>query len=518
MYGGVATCAAHPLGIRPLGNAFGCLETRNRRNASLGPLFGLLSDELIVNFLGYCDARNLCCLALCSKAFYAFSRDEDLWRGLTLSKLGSDFQFVESWRRTYVFSAGRRECEVALSDSDVSSDATGVGFPQNEHSRAFGGTENDGAGELGPRIVRATDIYSDVLFHKWRCQSACADSSWLEHDNVQRVDAGGLSVDEFRECYESPGIPVVLNGIVPKWHAWRTWSKQDFVERFKDVRFMAGGFEFPMHRYVTYSDAVVGKCDQPLYLFDKDFTRKAPQLANEYVVPKYFQEDLFKYVGDDDERPAYRWLIIGPQNSGSSFHKDPNGTSAWNACVRGSKKWILFPPDCPPPGIHPSGNESDVTAPVSVLEWFINYYHAAHETGQKIGAVECTVRAGEILFIPAGWWHIVLNLEWTVAVTQNYVSSCNFRSVAHWLQSKPSQVSGCRDEEHARRIADTFVPCVLQARPDLREALYCTGKESLKKRKTVVEESKLQTTGLWSTLSSGTTGNGEARGFMFGLD
>jgi len=39
-----------------------------------------------------------------------------------------------------------------------------------------------------------------------------------------------------------------------------------------------------------------------------------------------------------------RWLIVGPARSGSSFHVDPNCTSAWNAVVRGSKKWIMFPP------------------------------------------------------------------------------------------------------------------------------------------------------------------------------
>ena len=66
-------------------------------------------------------------------------------------------------------------------------------------------------------------------------------------------------------------------------------------------------------------------------------------------VPEHFEADLFSVLGEDS-RPDYRWLIMGPERSGSTFHKDPNATSAWNAVVRGSKKWILFPPHITPPG------------------------------------------------------------------------------------------------------------------------------------------------------------------------
>ena len=77
--------------------------------------------------------------------------------------------------------------------------------------------------------------------------------------------------------------------------------------------------------------------DGPLYLFDKDFVEHAAPLAADYAVPPAFQEDLFALLGD--ARPDFRWLIVGPGRSGSTFHVDPNATSAWNACVRGRKLW-----------------------------------------------------------------------------------------------------------------------------------------------------------------------------------
>lgn len=65
---------------------------------------------------------------------------------------------------------------------------------------------------------------------------------------------------------------------------------------------------------------------------------------------------------------------MGPARSGSSFHVDPNATSAWNAVISGSKKWILYPPGSVPPGVHPSPDGADVAAPVSLIEWFLNFY------------------------------------------------------------------------------------------------------------------------------------------------
>jgi len=132
-------------------------------------------------------------------------------------------------------------------------------------------------------------------------------------------------------------------------------------------------------------------------------------------------------------------FLIGPERSGSSLHIDPLATSAWNTLIRGRKRWVLFHPSTPKKlakgeDLRQKGEDSEG------ITWFertlprIIEQEQKNPNGPQLGMVEFIQYPGETVFVPGGWWHAVVNLDDTVAVTQNFVSITNFPKV--WKKTR----------------------------------------------------------------------------------
>lgn len=402
-----ASAPSHTHGVQPLGNLyFSSSSHKNSRNTGLGNL-QTLSDELVLDILGLLEGTHLGVLSTVSKSFYVFCNHEPLWRNLVLDSCNDGgFLFNGSWKSTYVTSF-----RPTFAISNVGSSSG----------------------------LKVKDFFSDYLFQSWLCANLEMKPEWIERDNIPRRK--GISLDEFVRDFEEPNKPVLVEGCLDNWDALGKWNRDYLVELCGDVRFAVGPVEMKLEDYFRYSDQA--REERPLYLFDPKFAIKVPQLSRDYEVPVYFNEDLFSVLGD--ERPDYRWIIIGSAGSGSSFHIDPNSTSAWNAVVNGSKKWVLFPPDVVPPGVHPSPDGAEVACPVSIIEWFMNFYDSTKNWKKK--PIECVCKAGEVIFVPNGWWHLVINLEDSIAITQNFVSGRNLLNVLDFLKrpNASTLVSGTRD-------------------------------------------------------------------------
>lgn len=360
-------------------------------------------------------------------------------------------------------------------------------------------------------MVDCSHLYSDALYRPFNCAHIVLDPYVTKipaRNQIPRFP--DLSPEEFDNKWADR--PFILTEPIKAWPVYKDWTVGTLLSRYGQGLFRAEAVDWPLR---TYGDYMADNADEsPLYLFDRAFVSKmglsagppdqTPNAA--YWPPPCFAEDLFSVLGED--RPDRQWLIVGPERSGSKFHKDPNATSAWNAVLRGPKYWIMFPSgdkNPPPPGVYVSEDQSEVTSPLSIAEWLLEFHAEARRTP---GCMEGICGEGEILHVPSGWWHLVVNLEPSIAITQNFIPRAHLGAALGFLSNKADQVSGFR-----RDIQDPyqrFVSGMQKAYPDLlaqaQEELQ--GRAEGKKRK-------------WDDIVHGKTGVSEEQSaegdFSFGF-
>ncbi|KAL1344644.1 hypothetical protein HN51_018514 [Arachis hypogaea] len=367
---------------------------RDRRPEALGDL-GVLPDETLCSILESLSPRDVARLACVSSVMYVLCNEEPLWMSLCLKGASGLLQYQGCWKKTTLL--------------------------HNENLP-------DKYKEYQPRPLYFDGFNSLFLYRRlYRCHTTL-ESFHADDGNVERRK--DLSLKDFYDQYDAKK-PVMLTGLAETWPARHKWTTDQLLQNYGDVAFKISQrssrkVSMKFKDYVSYME--VQHDEDPLYIFDEKFGEVAPSLLKDYSVPHLFQEDFFDIL-DAEQRPSYRWLIIGPQRSGASWHVDPALTSAWNTLLSGRKRWALYPPGKVPLGVTVHVNEEDGDVNIetpSSLQWWLDYYPLLPDEDKPI---ECTQLPGETIYVPSGWWHCVLNLETTIAVTQNYVNSNNFEFV-----------------------------------------------------------------------------------------
>ncbi|KAI5308625.1 hypothetical protein KEM55_005265, partial [Ascosphaera atra] len=380
---------------------------------------------------------------------------------------------------------------------------------------------------LPPTRIASPDcssFYSDTLYRPFQCAHIDLTpyaTTIPKRNKIARFP--DLTYDEFADKWYD--TPFILEKPVKSWPIYHDWDTGDLLRKHGKKVFRAEAVDWKLRDYYEYME---GNLDEkPLYLFERSFVStmglKGPDSQAVHDVngvqegstaekpsfwpPTCFGHDLFSVLGP--KRPDHQWIIIGPTRSGSSFHKDPNATSAWNAVLRGAKYWIMFPAknmgnkNFTPPGVFVSDDQSEVTAPLSIAEWLLTFHAEARRTP---GCLEGICHEGEILHVPSGWWHLVVNLEPSVAITQNFVPEKHLGAVLEFLKNKPDQVSGFRKDICGQAFSE-FLAEMQQAQPGVLEK----GLQSLE-----AIESKGNKKRKWDEIVHGGE-ESESGGFAFGF-
>jgi histone arginine demethylase JMJD6 len=274
---------------------------------------------------------------------------------------------------------------------------------------------------------------------------------------VKRADVP--SAEAFNDFYQRYNLPVLIEGI-PTSEGWSCFPQQGLEKSPWHPDNLAGDplartmmkcgedddgntIKLPLGTFLEYLQH--NKDDSPLYIFDSSSIKKQSMESGDSVVsrgyrpPTFFQEDLWSYVGDS-RRPPHKWFLVGPERSGTTVHIDPLATSAWNTAIVGRKRWVIFPPETEKivvkaAKLYAKGEDDEAA------NYFMKVLKRLKDTNPGIVMYEFTQNPGETLFVPSGWWHAVLNLEDTVAITQNFCSPQNFDKV--WREARDGRRKTC---------------------------------------------------------------------------
>lgn len=272
------------------------------------------------------------------------------------------------------------------------------------------------------RINRAKRKHREDL-ENWSEQNYCA--TWhcgikpqllaqIPHKRAEVIPR--MTSKQYAKC--TVQSPCIITDCTETWPAKQRWTFQQFLLHKRKEKLKCGeddegySLKVTLDTFLRYQNAQSD--DSPLYVFDSH----NKFICNDYTVPEIFAQDLFQYVGER-KRPPYRWFLVGPERSGSTIHIDPLQTSAWNASLQGRKLWAVFSPEVDRQIVKGRKyKKKDDEA----IDWFVQMMPHILENDLPPTAkfYYFIQQAGETVFVPSGWWHVVLNLDDTIAVTQNF--------------------------------------------------------------------------------------------------
>jgi len=243
-------------------------------------------------------------------------------------------------------------------------------------------------------------------------------------NQIERIHKPTL--DEFKIFFERK--PVILTGKITDWKAYSLWSvdylnnlvgdKEISVNISKDKIFTFDPqAQFTIvskkMKFTDFTDWIVQEktTDEYYYLQQSTIKITFPELVPDIEVPDYIDQKLFIVTN----------LWIGTGGNVSPLHYDMSENLL--SQLRGRKRVLLFEPKqtsllYPFPAHSKIPHMSQLNIDQLDIEKFPKF--------QKAKYMECLLEPGEMLFIPAFWWHQVYSLD-QLNISINFWWKPNFK-------------------------------------------------------------------------------------------
>ncbi|WNG55110.1 cupin-like domain-containing protein [Archangium gephyra] len=234
------------------------------------------------------------------------------------------------------------------------------------------------------------------------------------HQRLERVR--GASAREVMDGYYLAHRPVILEGAMDGWPLMSRWTPHQLAERYGDVEVevMMGREARTDHdlepdacrtvmRFGEFIRRLVeGGPTNDLYLTGRNFALERPELRSLLEDVRY-PKGLLRQT----DLPGAVKLWVGPAGTLTALHHDLG--SVLFGQVHGRKRFRLIPSF----ETHFVYSHRDVWSQVDAGHPDLERFPAYREAD----VLETVVGPGDLLLIPAGWWHWVESLDVSVSVT-----------------------------------------------------------------------------------------------------
>nr|ODN86252.1 hypothetical protein L203_04370 [Cryptococcus depauperatus CBS 7841] len=120
----------------------------------------------------------------------------------------------------------------------------------------------------------------------------------------------------------------------------------------------------------------------------------------------------------------FRFAYLGPPMTYTPLHQDVYGSYSWSANVVGKKIWWIFPPGRLDRARDKEGN-------------LVFDVRTIPDEG---GGIKVLQEEGEIMFIPSGWHHQVLNISFCFSINHNFFSSPTLPRIYQNLLERQAEI------------------------------------------------------------------------------
>jgi Cupin-like domain len=243
---------------------------------------------------------------------------------------------------------------------------------------------------------------------------------------IECRSASTLPYQVFLDEYAAKNRPVIISDVAPQWNALRTWTPEFFKSRFgSNTVEVTYGVSM---RFADLIDAVLAStAENPgPYLHKVIIHQHMPELLpdltpeNSYSFPRRYCSPL---MPKRFHRPdGYLKLLIGgPGGKFPLMHFDSDNAHAMITEIYGDKEFILVSPQ-DSPYVYPFPKSPHTSQIENLEDPDLERFPLLAKATEYRG----TIRPGEAIFVPCGWWHSAHVLTTSISVCANMLEASNW--------------------------------------------------------------------------------------------